>query len=400
MKILVINCGSSSLKYQLMDMEGEKVLAKGKCDKIGLNGSFIEYKCSEKNVHTEELVELKDHNDAMKVLVAKLLDKEVGAIENISEIGATGHRIVSGGEKIKESVVVDEEVIAEIEKCIDLAPLHNPGHLMGIRACNEILPGVPMVAVFDTAFHQTMPREAYLYPLPYEYYEKYKVRKYGAHGTSHRYVTDRAAALMGKDKEELNIISCHLGNGASMCAIKNGKSIDTSMGLTPLEGLMMGTRSGDMDPAIAKYIMDHENISVDEYNNIINKKSGLLGISGKSSDIRELKELRDAGDEMAKLALDMQVYRVKKYIGSYMAVLGHVDVITFEGGIGEYNDDLVFQILEGLEELGIKADPTVEYIRGAEQEISAKDSKIKIFKIPTDEELMIARDTLELVTNK
>ena len=207
------------------------------------------------------------------------------------------------------------------------------------------------IAVFDTAFHQTMPREAYLYPLPYEYYEKYKVRKYGAHGTSHRYVTDRAAALMGKDKEELNIISCHLGNGASMCAIKNGKSIDTSMGLTPLEGLMMGTRSGDMDPAIAKYIMDHENISVDEYNNIINKKSGLLGISGKSSDIRELKELRDSGDEMAKLALDMQVYRVKKYIGSYMAVLGHVDVITFEGGIGEFNDDLVFQILEGLEEL-------------------------------------------------
>lgn len=397
MKILVINCGSSSLRYQLIDMDGEKVLAKGKCDKIGIAGSFIEYKCETKNIYKEDLCEIKNHHDAMKLLVAKLTDKEIGAIDNINEIGATGHRIVSGGEKLKESVIVTDDVIDEIERCIDLAPLHNPGHLMGIRACKEILPGVPMVTVFDTAFHQTMPKEAYLYPLPYEYYEKYRVRKYGAHGTSHRYVTEKVAEILGKNKEDLNIISCHLGNGASMCAIKGGKSVDTSMGLTPLEGLMMGTRTGDMDPAVAKFIIDHEHISIDEYNDIINKKSGLLGISGSSQDIRELRILRDNGNERAKLAIDMQAYRVKKYIGNYLAVLGHVDVITFEGGIGENNPEIVHQILEGLEEIGIVVDKSIDFVRGKEQEMSSADSKIKIYVIPTNEELMIARDTLNLV---
>lgn len=397
MKILVINCGSSSLRYQLIDMNGEKVLAKGKCDKIGLPGSFMEYESSLKDIDIEEKIEMKNHSDAMKKVIETLTDEKLGAIHDINEISAIGHRIVSGGEKLKESMLVTDEVIDEIERCVDLAPLHNPGHLMGIRACREILPSVPMVVVFDTAFHQTMPKEAYLYPLPYEYYEKYRVRKYGAHGTSHRYVTLKAAEILGKNLEDLNIISCHLGNGASMCAVKNGKSIDTSMGLTPLEGLMMGTRTGDMDPAIAKFLVNHENISIDEYNEIINKKSGLLGISGITSDVRELKKLRNEGNERARLALDMQMYRIKKYIGSYLAVLGHVDAITFEGGIGENNLDLIYQVLDGLEQLGIVADKSIGYTKGKVQDLTGKGSKIKILKIPTDEELMIARDTLNIV---
>ena len=400
MKILVINCGSSSLKYQLMDMENESVLAKGKCDMIGLSASFIEYKVPSKDLKVKEELPLKDHNDAMSAVIKYLTDKEIGAVADIAEITATGHRLVHGGEKFSSSVIVTEEVIKEVENCADLAPLHNPSCIIGVRACQAILPNVPIVGVFDTAFHQTMPKEAYLYGLPYEYYEKYRVRRYGFHGTSHRYVTARAADMLGKAEEDINIISCHLGNGASICAVKNGKSVDTSMGLTPLEGLVMGTRSGNFDPAIAKYIMEHEGMDIKEWDKVINKKSGLLGISGLSSDVRELRELRDAGKEMADLALKVQAYSVRKYIGSYMAVLGHVDAITIEGGIGEHNPDVCNLFLSGLEELGVKIDQAqMDYeFDCREKVLSTEDSKIKVLLIPTDEELMIARDTLRLVT--
>ena len=397
MKVLVINCGSSSLKYQIIDMTDESVIAKGKCDKINLDGSFIQYKCPEKNVSFEKEVPMKDHSQAIKVLIDEITNSEYGAIKDVSEISAVGHRVVHGGELFSESVVITEEVIDAVEKCNDLAPLHNPANIIGIRACQELMPNVPMVAVFDTAFHQTMPKEAYLYGLPYEYYEKYKVRRYGFHGTSHRYVTLRAAEILGKKPEELNIISCHLGNGASICAIKNGKSIDTSMGLTPLEGLVMGTRSGDIDPAIIKFIMDHEHIDINQMNDVINKKSGLLGISGTTSDVRDLKEIRDNGDEMAALAIRIFAYHARKYIGSYMAVLGHVDLITFEGGIGEFNQDVVEMIVEGLEDLGIKYDMSKKETFGKEEVISLPDSKIKMMVIPTNEELMIARDAVSLI---
>lgn len=399
MKVLVINCGSSSLRFQLMDMEDERVMAKGKCDKIGLSGSFIEYKCPSKNIESQKSVAIKDHGEAMRILIEEITHPETGAIKDISEIGATGHRIVHGGENFTQSVIVDDYVIKEIEKCTDLSPLHNPGHIMGIKACQKILPGVPMVTVFDTAFHQTMPKEAYLYALPYKYYEKYKIRRYGFHGTSHRYVTERASDMLNIAKENLNIISCHLGNGASVCAIKNGNSIDTSMGLTPLEGLIMGTRTGDMDPAIAKYIIEHEKITVDEYNEIINKKSGLLGITEKTSDFREIKEDMGRGDERAKLAFEMQAYRIKKYIGSYMVALGHVDAITFEGGIGENNPTMTAAILDGLDELGIVLDPSKADYNCTETVISSDASKIKVLIIPTNEELMIARDTMKLISN-
>ena len=397
MKVLVINCGSSSLKYQIIDMTDESVIAKGKCDKINLDGSFIQYKCPAKDVSFEKEVPMKNHSEAIKVLIDEITNAEYGAIKDVSEISAVGHRLVHGGELFSESVIITEEVIAAVESCNDLAPLHNPANIVGVRACQELMPNVPMVAVFDTAFHQTMPKEAYLYGLPYEYYEKYKVRRYGFHGTSHRYVTLRAAEILGKKPEEINMISCHLGNGASLCAIKNGKSIDTSMGLTPLEGLTMGTRSGDIDPAIIKFIMDHEGLSINEVNDIINKKSGLLGISGSTSDVRDLKEIRDNGDEMAALAIRIFAYRTKKYIGSYMAALGNVDLITFEGGIGEFNQDVVAMIVRDLEGLGIKYDESKIDSFGKEEVISTPDSKIKMMVIPTNEELMIARDAVSLI---
>ena len=397
MKVLVINCGSSSLKYQIIDMTDESVIAKGKCDKINLDGSFIQYKCPAKNVSFEKEVPMKNHSEAIQILIDELTNAEYGAIKDVSEISAVGHRVVHGGELFAESVVITEEVIDAVEKCNDLAPLHNPANVVGIRACQELMPNVPMVAVFDTAFHQTMPKEAYLYGLPYEYYEKYKVRRYGFHGTSHRYVTLRAAEILGKKPEELNIISCHLGNGASICAVKNGKSVDTSMGLTPLEGLTMGTRSGDIDPAIIKFIMDHEGLDINQMNDIINKKSGLLGISGSTSDVRDLKEIRDNGDEMAALALRVFAYRVKKYIGSYLTALGHVDLITFEGGIGEFNQDVVAMCVRGLEDIGIKYDESKIDTFAKEEVISTEDSKIKMMVIPTDEELMIARDAVALI---
>ena len=397
MKVLVINCGSSSLKYQIIDMTDESVIAKGKCDKINLDGSFIQYKCPAKDVSFEKEVPMKNHSEAIKVLIDELTNAEYGAIKDVSEISAVGHRLVHGGELFSESVIITEEVIAAVESCNDLAPLHNPANIVGVRACQQLMPNVPMVAVFDTAFHQTMPKEAYLYGLPYEYYEKYKVRRYGFHGTSHRYVTLRAAEILGKKPEEINMISCHLGNGASLCAIKNGKSIDTSMGLTPLEGLTMGTRSGDIDPAIIKFIMDHEGLSINEVNDIINKKSGLLGISGSTSDVRDLKEIRDGGDEMAALAIRIFAYRTKKYIGSYMAALGNVDLITFEGGIGEFNQDVVAMIVRDLEGLGIKYDESKIDSFGKEEVISTPDSKVKMMVIPTNEELMIARDAVALI---
>lgn len=397
-KILVINCGSSSVRFQLIDMKNEEVLAKGKCDKIKLDGGFIEYECSNTNAKVHELIKMEDHSAAICLIIEKLIDPVVGALKSIDEIGATGHRIVHGGENFSESVLVNEFVISEIERCIDLAPLHNPGHIMGIKACQKILPCVPMVTVFDTAFHQTMPREHYLYALPYKYYEKYKVRKYGFHGTSHRYVTKRASEILNIEESKLSIVSCHIGNGASVCAIQNGKSIDTSMGLTPLEGLIMGTRTGDMDPAVAKFIMDHDNMSIDQYNEMINKESGLLGISGTTSDARELMELIDNGDKMAELAIDMQAYRLKKYIGSYVAALGKVDAIVFEGGIGENQPRIITKAMENLENLGIIMDQTKRNYKCAEQYISDESSKIKVLVIPTNEELMIARDTLKLVS--
>lgn len=399
MKILVINCGSSSLKFQLINMENEQVLAKGRCDKIGDSSAFIEYKGIKMTEKMKIDKVMADHSIALQEVIDLLVDKEIGAIKDISEITATGHRIVSGGERLKESVIVTDDVIEEIKRCIDLAPLHNPGHLMGIMGCKKVLPNIPMVTVFDTAYHQTMPEYAYLYGLPYEYYEKFKVRKYGAHGTSHRYVCERAAEMLGIPQEKLNIISCHLGNGASVCAIKNGKSVDTSMGLTPLEGLMMGTRTGDMDPAIAKFLIDHTGMTIEEYNEMINKKSGLLGVSGLSNDVRELRILRDQGNKKAELALEMQTYRIKKYIASYFPVLGRVDAITIEGGIGEHNPDVVWQILEGFENFGIVLDDTKADFEFNPRELvlTKPESSIQVLLIPTDEEFMIAKDTMKLI---
>ncbi|MDD2627837.1 MAG: acetate kinase [Clostridia bacterium] len=397
MKVLVINCGSSSLKYQIIDMKNEEVIAKGKCDKINLDGSFIDYKCPSKSVKFIKEVNMPTHNEAISTLINELTHPEHGAVADINEISAVGHRVVHGGEMFSESVIITDEVLKAVEECNDLAPLHNPANIIGIKACKEILPNVPMVAVFDTAFHQTMPEEAYLYALPYEYYEKYKVRRYGFHGTSHRYVLDKAAQMLNKNVEDINVISCHLGNGASVCAIKGGKSIDTSMGLTPLEGLMMGTRCGDIDPAIIKFIMEHENLSINEMCDTLNKKSGLLGISRTTSDVRDLKGLRDNGDERAALALKMFAYRVKKYIGSYMTALGRVDAITFEGGIGEFNQDIVELIVRDLEPLGIKYDLSKLDVEGQQTYVSTKDSKIPMLIIPTDEELMIARDAVSLI---
>jgi len=400
MKILVVNCGSSSLKYQLIDMENEQVLAKGKCDRIGLEAGigmpFIEYTRGKDSKITEEL-ELPNHTVAFKKVVEYLTDKEVGAISSLEEINAIGHRIVHGGPSFTKTVLVTDEVMEEYQKSIAYAPLHNPAHLQGINACKEIMPNIPNALVFDTAFHQTMPEHAYLYGIPYEYYEKYAIRRYGAHGTSHKYIAQKTAELLGKNKEDLNIISCHLGNGSSICAIEKGKCVETSMGLTPLEGLIMGTRSGDLDPAVLEFIMERENISINEMLNILNKKSGLLGITGSTSDIRDLKELCKQGNRRAELALDMLCHRIRKYIGAYMAVLGHVDVITFEGGIGEHNPDILEKCVSGLEEFGIKFDNSHIDDEMYEGVTSTPDSRIKMIIIPTNEELMIAKETMELL---
>ena len=402
MKILVVNCGSSSLKYQLIDMEENKVLAKGKCDRIGasagdIGSPFIEYKGPNGKKITEELP-LENHLAAFQNVVRYLTDAEVGAVKSLEEVSAIGHRIVNGGPFFKESTLVTEEVLNTFkEKSIPYAPLHNPAALQGINACLETMAGIPEVLVFDTSFHQTMPEKAYMYGLPMEYYEKYGVRRYGAHGMSHQYVTETGAKIMGMDLDKINMISCHLGNGSSITAVKNGKCVDTSMGFTPLEGLVMGTRSGDLDPAILEFIMERENLNIHEMLTILNKKSGLLALSGKTGDVRDLRILRDQGDERAKMALEVLSYRVKKYIGAYMAILGHVDLITFEGGIGEHNPDVVRACVEGLEEYGIVLDPSYQDDEMYEGIISAPESKIKMYVIATNEEEVIAKEAMRLV---
>ena len=397
MNVLVINCGSSSLKYQLINSESEGVLAKGLCERIGINGSAITHQPEGGEKITTE-VEMKNHTQAVQYVIEKLTDKEVGVISSLDEIDAVGHRVVHGGEKFASSVVITDEIVKAIEECNDLAPLHNPANLIGINSCKEIMPNVPMVAVFDTAFHQTMPKKAFLYGLPYEYYDKYKVRRYGFHGTSHDFVSNRAAEMLGKKREDLNIVVCHLGNGASVSAVKAGKSVDTSMGLTPLEGLIMGTRSGDMDPAIITYLSEKENISAKEVIDICNKKSGMLGLSnGVSSDFRDLAAAEEAGNEYAKDALETYAYRVAKYIGAYAIGMQGLDVVVFTAGVGENNISLRAKICEYLSIFDTKIDEEKNNIRGEEAIVSTEDSKVKIMVIPTNEELAIARETVALV---
>lgn len=398
MNVLVINCGSSSLKYQLINSESEEVLAKGLCERIGIEGSAITHQpAGGAKVKTE--VDMPNHTVAVQLVIDKLTDAEVGVIKSLNEIDAVGHRIVHGGEKFATSVVLNDEVLKTIEECNDLAPLHNPANLIGINSCKEIMPGVPMVGVFDTAFHQTMPKKAYLYGLPLSYYEKYKVRRYGFHGTSHDFVSKRAAQILGKDIKDLKIIVCHLGNGASVSAVKNGESVDTSMGLTPLEGLIMGTRSGDLDPAIITFLAGKEGISAEEVINICNKKSGVLGLSdGLSSDFRDLAEAAAEGNETAKDALDAYAYRVGKYIGAYAAAMNGVDAIVFTAGAGENNAEVRALIGQYIGFLGTNIDAEKNKIRGEEVILSDADAKVATMVIPTNEELAIARETVRLVT--
>ena len=397
MNVLVINCGSSSLKYQLISSDSEDVLAKGLCERIGIDGSAITHQPSGKDKVTT-LVPMKDHTDAVRYVIEKLTDKEVGVIKSLDEIDAVGHRIVHGGEKFASSVIIDDEVMKAIEECNDLAPLHNPANLIGINSCKKIMPHVPMVAVFDTAFHQTMPKKAYLYGLPYEYYEKYKVRRYGFHGTSHDFVSKRAAQILGKDRKDLKIIVCHLGNGASISAVMNGKSIDTSMGFTPLEGLIMGTRSGDIDPAIVSYIANKENITADDVISICNKKSGVFGLSdGISSDFRDLSAAAHSGNEKAQVTLDTYAYRVAKYIGAYAVAMKGVDVIAFTAGVGENNCEMRAMIAEYLTFLGTSIDSKKNELRGEEVILSKPGDMVITMVVPTNEELAIARETVRLV---
>ncbi|MCG8483342.1 MAG: acetate kinase [Clostridia bacterium] len=396
MKVLVVNCGSSSLKYQTIDMANEKVLAKGLVERIGIEGSVLKHeKIGSDKVAIQK--PMKDHKDAIGMVLDVLVDEKNGVVKDMGEISAVGHRVVHAGEKYSGSVLITEDVLDALEECIELAPLHNPPNIMGIKACQELMPETPMVGVFDTAFHQTMPAVSYLYSIPYEYYEKYKIRRYGFHGTSHRYVSERAAELLGKDIDSVKLISCHLGNGSSIAAIKNGHSIDTSMGFTPLEGLTMGTRCGDIDPAIIKFIMEKEDIDASSTDNILQKKSGVLGISGVSSDFRDIEESAGKGDERAQLALDIFAMKVKKYIGSYLAELNGADAIIFTAGIGENAIGMRNKIVKDLEAMGIIMDKEKNNIRGKEAVVSADDSKIKILVIPTDEELMIAKDTVEII---
>ena len=395
MKILVVNCGSSSLKYQLIDMETEEVMAKGYLERIRLEDSFLTHTVKGEKHRIEK--KISNHEEGIKLVIEQLLDKDYGVIKNLSEIDAVGHRIVHGGEKFSKSVVITDEVENTIKECIPLAPLHNPAGITGIEACKKALKGVPMVAVFDTAFHQTLPKKAYMYAIPYEYYEKYGVRKYGFHGTSHRFVSKRVAEVMGKPIEDLKIIACHLGQGASLCAIKDGKSIETTMGLTPLAGVPMGSRSGDIDPSIVTFLMKKENLSCDEMDKILNKKSGKLGLSGVSIDDRDIEAEAEKGNERAQLAIDNFVYQVAGYIGKLAAQMNGVDVITFAGGIGENGIDARKQICEYLGFMGVKIDDEKNNCRGKEVEITTPDSKVKVYVIPTNEELMIARDTMELV---
>ena len=397
MKILVINAGSSSLKFQLIDMDNEQVIAKGICEEIGGKSGF-KYKVPGREDY-KAAISMPTHAEALKLVLDTLVDAERGVIASVSEIGAVGHRVVHGGEKFAGSVLVTDEVKAIIAECADLAPLHNPANLNGIVECEKIM-NVPQVAVFDTAFHQTMPESSYMYALPYEYYEKYKIRRYGFHGTSHRYISERVAAHLGKPYDQCNIVTCHLGNGASFAAVQGGKCIDTSMGVTPLEGIMMGTRSGNIDPAIIPYLMRKGEITTaDDIDKVLNKKSGMLGISGKTSDNQEIGNLAEAGDHRAQLCEQMYSYQIAKFVGSYMVAMGGADAIVFAGGIGENNAHYRADLGEKLAFLGVKIDPEKNKVRGEEIEISTPDSPIKVFVIPTNEELVIARDTLEIVSN-
>ena len=398
MKTLVINCGSSSLKYQLIDMNTEEALVQGLVERIGINDSILTQKVpgKEKYIVKEDM---KNHKEAIEHVLKALVDNENGVIKSMDEINAVGHRVVHGGEKYSDSVIIDEDVIQSIKDCISLAPLHNPPNIIGIEACKELMPNTPMVAVFDTAFHQTMPKEAYICPLPYELYENYGIRKYGFHGTSHKYVSQKVSEVIGKDIKELKIITCHLGNGCSLAAVKNGKSIDTSMGFTPLAGVMMGTRSGSIDPSVISFLIEEEGYTINKVDEILNKKSGILGISGVSSDFRDVLEESEKGNERAKLALDIFHYKVRAQIAAYAGIMGGVDVIVFTAGIGENSSVTRRETLRGLEFLGFEIDDSKNAVRGEIQEISTSDSKIKVYEIPTNEELMIARDTVKLIKN-
>lgn len=395
MKILVLNCGSSSLKFQLVDVEKDEILAKGNFERIG--GMKTTLKLNVRGKKSEILRIARDYDEAIAFVLEVLQKPEYNAIKSLDEIGGVGHRIVHGGEMFNTSVLIDEQVISEIEKCIALAPLHNPASVAGIRAAGKALPGVPMVAVFDTAFHQTMPAKAYIYQIPYRYYTTYKIRKYGFHGTSHRFVAKRVAELMNKKPEEMKVINCHLGQGASICAIDGGKSIDTSMGLTPLSGIPMATRSGDIDPAIIPYIMKLDNLGPEDIEEILNKQSGAWGVSGVSSDYRDIEDGYEMGDQRSILTLESQAYKIAQFIGQYYVSLGGVDAITFTGGVGENGKECRARICEYLECLGAKLDEKANDTKGKEICISTPDSKIALYVIPTNEELMIARDTYELI---
>lgn len=394
MKILVVNAGSSSLKYQLIEMNNESVLAKGVCERIGIDGSVLKHEYDGKKIEIKGA--MPTHSEAIKMVLNALVNPNYGVIKDMSEIAAVGHRVLHGAEIFKESAKITDKTLADIESIIDLGPLHMPANIMGIKACMEVMPSAPQVAVFDTTFHSTMPDYAYMYAIPYEDYKDYRVRKYGFHGTSHLFVSGEAIRLMGK--KDIKTVVCHLGNGASVSAVKNGKCIDTSMGLTPLEGLVMGTRSGDIDPAAIEFLMGKKGMDIHEATNYLNKKCGVLGVSGVSSDFRDLCAAYDEGNDRARLAIDMFSYRVKKYVGAYAAAMGGLDCIAFTGGIGEHTEIVRKKVVEGLEFLGVKVDEKLNdnVPRGEEFEISAKDSRVKVFVIPTNEELVIARETLRL----
>lgn len=395
MNVLVINCGSSSLKYQIIHSDSEEALAKGICERIGIDGRLVyQPKGGDKEV-TE--APMPTHTEAVRMVLDALVNPKTGVLKSLDEIDAVGHRVVHGGEKFASSTLLTEEVIQAVEECSDLAPLHNPANLIGVRACQEVLKGVPMVAVFDTAFHQTMPKEAYLYGVPYEYYEKYKVRKYGFHGTSHSYVSKRAAEILDRPYDELKTIVCHLGNGASICAVRNGKSVDTSMGLTPLEGLIMGTRSGDIDPSAIEFLAKKENLDMEGIMNVLNKESGVYGLSGLSSDFRDLETASKEGNERAKAAREVFCYRTAKYIGSYVAAMNGVDVICFTAGVGENDGKVREMICDYLGYLGISLNPEANQKRGEEVMLSTPDSRVTVMLIPTNEELAICRETVAIV---
>lgn len=399
MKILVLNCGSSSIKYKMFDMSSKTVIAQGGIEKIGLKGSFIKFTLpnGEKKIIEREIAE---HTQGVEFIFEVLTDANYGCVKSLNEINAVGHRLVHGGEKFSQSVLINQDVIDKIVECSDLAPLHNPANLKGVNAISKILPDVPQVGVFDTAFHQTMPDYAYLYAIPYELYEKYGIRRYGFHGTSHRYVSARVCDFLGVKLEDTRVITCHIGNGGSITAVKGGKSIDTSMGLTPVEGLMMGTRSGDIDAGAVTYIMDKENLDTKGVSDLLNKKSGVLGVSGVSSDMRELCAASESGNQRAQLAEKMYYYRITKYIGAYTAAMNGVDVIVFTGGVGENQASCRKAVCDNLGYLGIKIDDEANKVRGEEKVISTSDSKVKVVVIPTDEEMMIATDTMNILNGK